>query len=302
MKDKSDFDVSNYWESRYKGGRTSGPGSYNRLANFKSGLINSFLKNNKIATVVELGCGDGSQLELINYPQYLGLDISLTAVEICEKKFTENPNLSFLHYIPDEFDVSVHDVFDLALSLDVVYHLSNDCIYKKYLEHLFGLSAKFVIIYSNSQELYTKGVNEDAEYVRFRNFKSDVEKYFPEWSLVESEPNFYPFNITLPDETSIADFFIFEKNAANEDRTLPLENSELSFLIKKTIQKQIMAEEQTHKLYQELKRVSKKLEEVQKQLKKLENRSIISVDKSSLGTDESALKDRIDFKLNKRKF
>lgn len=298
MNDKSNFDVGNYWEQRYKSGRTSGAGSYNRLANYKSKVLTRFLENYNIASAVELGCGDGAQLGLIDYPQYLGLDISKTAIEICEKRFVGRSNVSFMHYIPEKFDVLKNSGFDLALSLDVIYHLSNDETYNKYLEHLFAISSKFVIIYSNSQEFYTKGVNENAEYVRFRDFISDIRIRFPEWGLIKIEANYYPFNLSLAEETSIADFYIFKKNALEEDRTLPLENSELSFLIKKAIQKQIMAEEQTQLVLNELNKVSSKLTEVQSQLTELNKRSISSTERHNSTSVKSALKDKINFKLD----
>jgi hypothetical protein len=299
MNRKSDFDVATYWENRYSSGRTSGPGSYNRLARFKALFVNNFLQEKNILSVAEMGCGDGAQLALMEYPNYLGLDISKTAISKCEKKFSDKANFSFKHYCPNDFDISQYnEIYDLALSLDVIYHLSNDNVYQKYLEHLFALSSKYVIIYSNSQELYTKGVNEDAEYVRFRDFLSDIKKSFPKWGLIGIEPNYYPFNLSLAEETSFADFYIFEKNALKEDRTLPLENSELAFYIRKAIQKQIMAEEQTQIVFNELKQVSAKLEDVQSQLVELNKRSISSTERHNSTSVESALKDKINFKLD----
>lgn len=299
MKRKSEFDVAGYWEKRYSSGRTSGAGSYNRLARFKASFINKFLNERQILSVAEMGCGDGAQLGLMKYPKYLGLDISETAIEICKRKFSDNLNFSFAHYKPDNFNLPQHEgKYDLALSLDVIYHLSNDDVYKKYLITLFGLSSKYVIIYSNSQELYTKGINEEAEYVRFRNFGSDIKKHFPEWGLIEIEPNYYPFNLSLADETSIADFYIFQKHAAEDDKTLPLQNSELSYVVKKIIQKQIMAEEQTQKVFDELKRVSAKLEKLQNQLIKLTKPLKLSSDKNSSKVLENSLKDKIDFKVD----
>ena len=88
MKRKSEFDVAGYWEKRYSSGRTSGAGSYNRLARFKASFINKFLNERQVLSVAEMGCGDGAQLGLMKYPKYLGLDISETAIEICKNKFT----------------------------------------------------------------------------------------------------------------------------------------------------------------------------------------------------------------------
>jgi len=47
---------------------------------------NNFKKDN-INTVIEWGSGDCNQLSLMKYKQYLGYDVSKTAIDICKKKF-----------------------------------------------------------------------------------------------------------------------------------------------------------------------------------------------------------------------
>ena len=76
-----------YWEERYANGGNSGPGSYNHLAKFKAFVINDFVKKNNISTVIEWGSGDCNQLTLANYKNYIGFDVSQTAVKICQNKF-----------------------------------------------------------------------------------------------------------------------------------------------------------------------------------------------------------------------
>src|SRR5262245_1129130 len=84
---KIHFDTSSqYWEERYARGGTSGAGSYGRLAQFKADVINGHVRAHNVARVVELGCGDGNQLSLAQYPSYLGLDVSSTAVQACKAK------------------------------------------------------------------------------------------------------------------------------------------------------------------------------------------------------------------------
>ena len=84
----------NYWESRYRDGGTSGSGSFGRLAEFKANVINSFVQNNNIGSVIEFGCGDGNQLSLASYPSYIGLDTSHKAIELCKKRFKEDKSKS----------------------------------------------------------------------------------------------------------------------------------------------------------------------------------------------------------------
>ena len=47
-----------YWENRYKNGGNSGAGSYNNLAAFKAKVINNFVTEKNINTVLELGSGE----------------------------------------------------------------------------------------------------------------------------------------------------------------------------------------------------------------------------------------------------
>ena len=76
-----------YWESRYAKGGHSGAGSYGPLAEFKSEFLNRFVAENEVQSVLEFGHGDGSQLELVNYRNYLGFDVSETAVNSCRQRF-----------------------------------------------------------------------------------------------------------------------------------------------------------------------------------------------------------------------
>ena len=59
-----------------------------------------------------------------------------------------------------------------------------------------------------------------------------------------------------------------------------------------------MAEEQTQKVFDELKRVSAKLEKLQNQLIKLTKPLKLSSDKNSSKVLENSLKDKIDFKVD----
>ncbi|MDR2439202.1 MAG: class I SAM-dependent methyltransferase [Planctomycetaceae bacterium] len=76
-----------YWDNRYCQGGNSGAGSYGRLAEFKAEILNKFVTENNINSVIEFGCGDGNQLMLANYPYYIGVDVSPKAIEICRELF-----------------------------------------------------------------------------------------------------------------------------------------------------------------------------------------------------------------------
>ena len=65
-----------------------------------AGFLNDFVVRHQIRAVVELGCGDGDQLALSQYPDYIGLDIAPTAVAICQKRYAADPTKRFIIYHP----------------------------------------------------------------------------------------------------------------------------------------------------------------------------------------------------------
>src|SRR5580698_6815997 len=82
------FSSRDYWEARYRLGGTSGKGSGGRLAQSKASVINRFIAENNIQSVIDLGCGDASQLALLKLPaDYFGIDVSITALEQCAARF-----------------------------------------------------------------------------------------------------------------------------------------------------------------------------------------------------------------------
>lgn len=191
-----------YWERRYRSGLTSGLGSYGSLAEFKATIINGFVRANGVQTVVEFGCGDGHQLGLAAYPRYLGLDVSRAAIDLCRRRFDGDRTKSFLWYDPER-SINLENFVqaDLTLSLDVIYHLTEDTVYLKYLDDLFWTASQFVIVYSSDCE-----DGGTPTHVRHRNFTANVKQRYPEFRLIERIDNRYP-------EQSFANFFLFERSA-----------------------------------------------------------------------------------------
>lgn len=195
-----------YWEERYKKGGTSGAGSYNRLAEFKAQVLNTFVENHNITSVIEFGCGDGNQLSLAKYPTYIGLDVAPTAIALCAEKFSTDKTKSFFLYNSKAF-FDNHNLFKagLSLSIDVIFHLVEDEIFENYMHHLFNAAEKFVIIYASNYNLNQTFHEKD------RNFTSWVEINRKDWRLKEKIVNRYPYDPSYPENTSKADFYIFEK-------------------------------------------------------------------------------------------
>ncbi len=191
-----------YWENRYRLGGDSGAGSYNILAEFKAEVINEFVKKKNIETVIEFGSGDGNQLTYFNFKSYIGFDVSQTVVNRCRKVYKSDPTKRF--ELLEAYD---QEKADLALSLDVIYHLIEDAAYFDYMEKLFSSSKKYVLIYSSNEDEHKN--NNVADHVKHRKFTNWVEKNAPSFKLIEHIPNKYPFNGNN-DISSYADFFIFQ--------------------------------------------------------------------------------------------
>lgn len=190
-----------YWEKRYSEGGNSGSGSYGRLAEFKSLVLNKFVNANDIESVIEFGCGDGNQLFFANYKSYIGYDVSKKAIEICKDKFKEDKTKSF--YLMGERE---EESADLTLSLDVIYHLVEDQVFESYMSKLFDAANKYVIIYSSNKE--RTGI---SLHVRHREFSRWVEKNRKQWSLIQKIDNKYPLRGFFS-RGSFADFYIYKKD------------------------------------------------------------------------------------------
>lgn len=190
-----------YWEKRYEAGGISGEGSYNHLAEFKADVINSFIKDNSIKTVIEFGFGDGNQLSLLKIPSYLGFDVSPTAVNICRSKFINDSTKKFK--LMSEYH---GEKAEITLSLDVIFHLIEEKVYKQYMERLFNAATKFVIIYSSNKK--QKG-EQKVSHFKERKFTDWTDRNCPEWKLIKVIPNKYskPINGLA---SSVSDFYIFE--------------------------------------------------------------------------------------------
>ena len=159
------LDSSDYWCRRYADGGNSGDGSYSVLAQDKADFINAFVRTNDIQSVIEFGCGDGNQFSLFECPSYLGIDVSTGAIQRCAER---HPGHSFITYDPKTWHNRGAIRAELALSLDVIYHLIEDDVYARYMEHLFGVADRYVIIYSSDFEERV-----DASHVRPRKFTPD---------------------------------------------------------------------------------------------------------------------------------
>lgn len=195
------FSSRDYWLDRYRRGGNSGAGSYNHLASFKAEVVNDLVARNGVGSVIEFGCGDGNQLQLAAYPQYLGVDISQRIIDACRQRFRGDDSKRFV--VLGDYQ---GETAELSLSLDVVFHLVEDEVFNQYMCRLFDAATRFVIVYSSNTDHNPANL---PAHVRHRKFSTWVSVKRPEWTLKQIVPNRYPYDGD-PAMTSFADFFIYE--------------------------------------------------------------------------------------------
>lgn len=200
----ADFNSGEFWEQVYINGGNSGSGSYNKLAEFKAEIVNFILDKHSINNVIEIGCGDGNQLSLINYQNYTGVDVSKTIIKKNKLRYKDKTNIRFFN--TNEREKFINNSYDMSISMDVIFHLLEQDIFENYMKDLFALSKAYVVIYSSNHEEYTKY----PEY-RHRNFTKFVADNFSNWELIKYIPNKYPYIIGKEEETSSSDFYIYKK-------------------------------------------------------------------------------------------
>lgn len=172
-----------YWEARYHAGGTSGNGSAGQQALAKARYVNDLIRREHVTSVVDWGCGDGHQLDLFDLPlSYLGVDVAPSAVVECARR---HPRRAFVVWPADQPGVTVRA--DLALSLDVVFHLTRDADFETYWSRLFDSAQRLVLVHATDHD--ARG----ARHVRHRRHSHLA----PDgWTLADAaddptEPGFY---------------------------------------------------------------------------------------------------------------
>jgi hypothetical protein len=99
------------------------------------------------------------------------------------ERFADDPTKSFLAYDPKALsDPAGWLRGDLALSMEVLFHLVEDDVFDAYLRLLFGSAGRYVAICSTDEELPQASPHE-----RHRPFTPWVARHRPEWRLLECE-------------------------------------------------------------------------------------------------------------------
>jgi len=196
-----------YWEERYRLGGHSGEGSRGINAEYKAKVLNRFIAEHHVESLIEFGCGDGYQLAKFEAPRYLGVDVSRTVIQQCQTRFAGDAQKRFVH--ADDYS---GERADLALSLDVIFHLVENEVYKAYLERLFAAAERYVVIYSTSADVQDTGV----PHVRHREVTADVARSFPDFERMPEDEASIPPPVRF-DRGLATSFFMYRRRA--ESRT-----------------------------------------------------------------------------------
>lgn len=188
-----EYTPAGYWEHRYRQGRSSGSGSEGNEGAFKAAYVSAFIERYGIGSVIDWGCGDGQVLAQMHLhgASYTGVDVSQTIADRMAAKFPEH------RFVGPAAVFNRQSCAELALSMDVLFHLPDDDDYNTYLSDLFGSATRYVLIYSTD---HAEG--RTARHVYRRNFTPDIAERFDTWKLAKAETPLYE---------GLASFFMYER-------------------------------------------------------------------------------------------
>lgn len=196
MKDKL------YWDNRYATGGNSGSGSRGLLVQYKADVINQIVAENDIESILDLGCGDGTMLLLLGVDKYYGFDISPIVIGMCKKELEVSGITEFGVYNVDPLPT-----VDMAISMDVLFHITDMDALKSYLKDLFGHANKMVVIYAYDYDSSDK--DKFSPHYKPVKFTSIIKEQHPEWMLSQHIENKFPVKEFGTAKGSYSDFYIY---------------------------------------------------------------------------------------------
>ena len=170
----AEFNSKEYWENRYQGGGNSGIGSYGVSATIKADYINSVISKYNIKTINDLGHGDGNQINLLEgFTSYTGYDVSSTIRDKCILQFQDDRRYTFIN------DVSQFKQANLAMSLDVLYHITEQEVFVDYIDKLFSIG-EYILIYAEDRD------HRGNSHVVCRKFTNYISEVYNNFTLIDT--------------------------------------------------------------------------------------------------------------------
>jgi hypothetical protein len=113
-------------------------------------------------------------------------------IDKCQKKYEGNKKIRFV------YSLSEMDNVELIMSLDVTYHIIEDDLFIKYLNDLFLLSTKYVLIYSVNSSVATT-----VPHMKYRKFVEWIYENMENVKLIDEKK--------YPNKNNGIGFYLFEK-------------------------------------------------------------------------------------------
>lgn len=164
-----------YWEKWHKKNLKLQDFEINSQLENKIKYLNSWIDQYNIDSIIDFGCGTSPYIENLKCKNYLGVDVSETAIKVCQNKFKNDPSKRF-----NLMNKRIEEKSIMTVSLDVVYYLVEDNVFNQYMLNLFNSSNRFVIIYSTNYNHY----NELIPYIKHRQITDWVKKHKKEFAMI----------------------------------------------------------------------------------------------------------------------
>ena len=153
-KDNSNFIFNTIYKQKIWAGGTSGSGSNPAILQGYMSFLEKFIRDNKITSIADIGCGDWQYMRLVNLKgvTYTGYDVASPVIEANQQKFSA-PNIDFVLYDGNFAEIKAAD---LAICKDVLQHLPNKNIFN-FIENIKKF--KYVLVANDIADNMTTNVD-----------------------------------------------------------------------------------------------------------------------------------------------
>lgn len=151
-----------YWEERYRGGGTSGPGSLGSEKRWKWGLIRRYA--GVVDDVLDVGCGDLSFWDGLDCPRYLGLDLS-PHVQVLNAQRRPRWRFQVLDATKEPLPAGSRIVF----CFDVLFHVMDGEGFEFLLRNLASATGAWLFMTNFSYNAVPGGGTSDGVYQVYRD-------------------------------------------------------------------------------------------------------------------------------------
>jgi hypothetical protein len=140
--------------------------------------------------------------------------------------YGDDPSKQFLVARPD----GDYGTFDLALSLEVLFHLVDDEVFETYMQTLCRSASRLLVIFaSNGDPL--GGTAPWGSHIRHRRFTDWMERKEPRWKLTDVIPNRFPYRRDGGIESGcFADFYIYRSQRMTLDQGPPARSGSIALV------------------------------------------------------------------------